>query len=96
MPEPVTAHLLEFVSSPMSEIKRPCTAHLEGVTAIGNVVEVQFRAASNEVLHRLRLEGSQSCGILLEPVKELRIPNAGHLDRFDVAGALVAIGEAGQ
>ena len=80
----------------MAEIERSCRAQFKRVAAGGNVVQVQFRTAINQLLHRRRLERNELFDVAFDFRKELCVADAGHFHGLDVAGAFVTRFQRGE
>ena len=81
---------------PVAKIQRTRGTHLERIAAASNVVEVQFSAATNEMLHRGGLERHQFFRVAFELGEKLGVADAGDFDGFNVAGAFVIRRQRGE
>ena len=96
VPDSELGELLQLVCRPVPEIERTRRAKLEWVAGGGDVVDVQFGAAMDQLSHRFRREVRQGLGIGFDPLEELTVANQRHLHRLDVAVTLVPIAERGE
>src|SRR5207237_4091731 len=81
---------------PMAEIQRPGGAKFEGIAGVGDMIDVQLGAPTDELLHRRGLKVTQFGGVSFDGVKKSGVPDACDFNRFDVAGAFVARWEGGE
>ena len=88
--------LLQFVRRPMAEIQRARGTDLKRVAARGDVVEMQFGAAADEMFHRGRLERGEFFRVAFDFVEEICVADAGDFHGLDIAGAFVARFERGE
>jgi hypothetical protein len=88
--------LFEFVGSPVAEIKRAGGTRLEGVAAVGDMIEMQLGATADEVFHGVGIEGDEFFGGGFEFDEKLGVVDAGDLDGLDVATAFVVRLEGGE
>ena len=86
--------LLQLVRRPVAEVQRARGAGLKRIAAGGDVVEVQFGAAADEVLHRVRLERGELFGVAFDLVKKFCVADAGDFHGLDVAGCACRAGRA--
>ena len=80
----------------MAEIKRARGAGFKRVAAGGNMLQMQFGTATNQIFHRGRLEGNQFFCVALNFVEEIFVTDAGDFHGFDIAAAFVARFERGE
>jgi hypothetical protein len=83
----------EFMGAPVSEVEGAGGSGFEGVTAGGDVLDVEFGAAVDEGFDEFELAVAEVGGVLFDPGEEAGIADEGHLEAFDAAGAEVMFGE---
>src|SRR5262245_55878133 len=90
MAQGVVRERLKLVSRPVTEIQGSRGAALEGIAAARDLAHMETGAAPHQRLERVRLEGREPRGLMLDPVKEGAIADQSDLDGFGHAGPLVA------
>ena len=89
-------HEFQLVRGPVAEVERAGAAILEGIAVGADVVQVHFRAAEDEPLHRLEVAQRETRGAVAEPGEEFRVLDDGDLERLGHAAEPVAVGEREQ
>ena len=86
--------LLQLMGGPMAEIQRPDGTAFKGISGGGDVADMEFGAAMDQVAQGIRLELPERPGVLFQTAKERGIANTGDFDSLRVTGAFVASGES--
>src|SRR5262245_8796804 len=80
----------------MAEIQGPSGTRLKGIPALDDVVDVSFGATPDKAAHSIRVKLTQCRSFTLERFEKHSITDAGYLDRFGKAAALIASSKRGE
>ena len=85
--------MLQFVRGPVTEVERTGGAEFIGIAAGGDVLHVQLRAALDELLKRLLLQGSEIVGHGFDLLEKGTVTNERDFDGLDDAVAALTRGQ---